>query len=24
VKAFWNVINWDYAAEQYAAASKQG
>lgn len=23
VKAFWNVINWDYAAEQYAAASKQ-
>ena len=22
VKAFWNVINWDYAAEQYAAASK--
>jgi Fe-Mn family superoxide dismutase len=24
IKAFWNVINWDYAAEQYAAASKQG
>ncbi len=23
VKAFWNVINWDYAAERYAAASKQ-
>jgi superoxide dismutase, Fe-Mn family len=22
VKAFWNVINWDYAANQYAAASK--
>lgn len=22
VKAFWNVINWDYASEQYAAASK--
>jgi superoxide dismutase, Fe-Mn family len=22
LKAFWNVINWDYAAEQYAAASK--
>jgi Fe-Mn family superoxide dismutase len=22
VKAFWNVINWDYAGEQYAAASK--
>jgi superoxide dismutase, Fe-Mn family len=22
VKAFWNVINWDYAAEQYAAATK--
>jgi superoxide dismutase, Fe-Mn family len=22
VKAFWNVINWDYAAERYAAASK--
>ncbi|MBV9104829.1 MAG: superoxide dismutase [Verrucomicrobia bacterium] len=23
VKAFWNLVNWDYAAEQYAAASKQ-
>jgi superoxide dismutase, Fe-Mn family len=23
VKAFWNVINWDYAGEQYTAASKQ-
>ena len=23
VKAFWNVINWDYAADRYAAASKQ-
>ena len=22
VKAFWNVINWDYASEQYAAAGK--
>jgi Fe-Mn family superoxide dismutase len=22
VKAFWNVINWDYAAEQYGAVSK--
>ena len=22
VKAYWNVINWDYAAEQYAAVSK--
>ncbi len=22
VKAFWNVINWDYAAERYAAALK--
>ncbi len=24
VKAYWNVINWDFAAEQFAAASKQG
>jgi Fe-Mn family superoxide dismutase len=22
VKAFWNVINWDYAAERYASALK--
>jgi superoxide dismutase, Fe-Mn family len=22
IKAFWNVINWDYASEQYAAALK--
>jgi superoxide dismutase, Fe-Mn family len=23
VKAFWNVVNWDYAAERYAAALKE-
>jgi superoxide dismutase, Fe-Mn family len=23
VKAFWNVINWDYAAERYSGAAKQ-
>ena len=23
VKAFWNVINWEYAGEQFTAASKE-
>jgi superoxide dismutase, Fe-Mn family len=22
IKAFWNVINWDYAADRYAGTSK--